>query len=113
MGKFVLCWIKSNGVISCGATSVTFSGQRNLHIVMTVSTGDYARLYINGVLAGATAAVVSPLPPATAFYIGKSFESGNAGLIGSVNELRIWGGALSDADITTHYSQGPGDRTKK
>ena len=110
-GNFLVQWIAGNGASSYGATSVVFSGQTNMHVVMTVSAGDYARLYINGVLAGITTAVVSPLPPATVFYIGKSFVSGHAGLVGLVDEFRIWGGILSATDVATRFSQGQSEFT--
>ena len=105
---FNIYWLNSSGTSFCGPTGVGFNNQLNLHVVMTLSAGDYARLYINGVLAGTTPLTINPLPPATAFLIGKSFDSANSGLIGSVNEFRIWGGALSATDIATRYSQGPG-----
>ena len=75
---------------------------------MTISAGSNAKLYINGVLQGSIPAIVTTIPPPSAFYIGKSFD-GSRGLIGSVNEFRIWGGALSATDIATRYSQGPGE----
>ena len=107
MKSFVLVWINSNGVKSAYYSSTPFNSQTNLHLVVTLSAGDYARLYINGVLQGSTPAVVSLIPPPTVFYIGKSFD-GQPGLIGSVNEFRIWAGALSATDIAARYSQGPG-----
>ena len=88
-------------------SSVPFDSQTNLHVVMTVSEGAYASVYTNGVLQGATPVAVNRIPPPNAFFIGKSSVS-DPGLIGSVNEFRIWGGALSAADIATRYSQGPG-----
>ena len=39
------------------------------------------------------------------FYIGKSLDS-NVGLIGLVDEIRIWSGALDAATINTHYNSG-------
>ena len=105
--KFSLCWRDSTAT-QYAYSDVAFNSQSNFHVVMTISIGDYARLYINGVLQTTTAAVVSSIPPPTVFYIGKSFKA-DTGLVGSVNEFRIWGGALSATDIATRYSQGPGD----
>jgi len=39
------------------------------------------------------------------FYIGKSL-GGDVGLIGSVDEIRIWSGALDDVTILAHYNSG-------
>ena len=108
-GNFLISWLDSAWSYHIGTTGVGFNSQTNLHLVMTVSAGDYARLYINGTLAGFTPSTVNPLPPATAFYLGKSFVSTDSGLIGSVNEFRIWGGALSATDISARYYQGPGE----
>ena len=91
-------------------SSVLFDGQTNVHLVMTISAGSNAKLYINGLLQGSIPAIVTTIPPPSTFYLGKSFD-GATGLIGSVNEFRIWGGALSAADIATRYSQGPGENT--
>ena len=101
-------WFVGNSVGSFFATTVLFNNQTSLHLVMTVSAGANAKLYINGVLSGITSAVVNPIPQPNSFYIGKSFD-GAPGLIGSVNEFRIWGGVLSATDIATRYSQGPGE----
>ena len=105
---FELLWVSSNGTQYPSLSSASFDSQSNIHLVVTVSAGDYARLYINGVLKGMTSAVVNQIPPPTSFYIGKSFEIAPL-LIGSVDEFRIWGGALSATDIATRYSQGPGE----
>ena len=89
-------------------SAVLFDSQTDLHLVVTLSAGDYARYYVNGTLLGIASAVVSSIPPPDVFYIGKSLSL-EPGLIGSVNEFRIWGGALSATDIATRYSHGPGE----
>ena len=103
-----LAWLNSNGDQFFSLSSVQFDRQVNMHVVLTMSTGDYARLYINGVLQESTPAVVSPIPPPTVFYIGKSFVSTDPRFVGSVSEFRVWGGALSATDIAARYFQGPG-----
>ena len=106
---FLLVWCGSAAVENGKVyTSMPFNSQMNLHVVVTMSSGDVGRLYINGVYKGSTPAVVTTIPSPTVFYVGKSFD-GQPGLIGSVNEFRIWGGALSATDIATRYSQGPGE----
>ena len=105
---FDFTWFVGNSVGTFFSTSVLFNSQTSLHLVATLSAGGYARLYINGALEGTTSAVVNPIPQPNIFYIGKSFD-GTSGLIGLVNEFRIWGGVLSATDIATRYSQGPGE----
>ena len=104
----VLSWYNSAGTQSGFISSAPFDSQTSLHVVVTISAGDNARLYINRVLQGTTPAVVNSIPLPSVFYISKSFD-GNPGLVGSVNEFRIWGGVLSATDIATRYSQGPGE----
>ena len=107
LDTFQLSWFNSAGVQSYYISSALVDSQKNVHVLVTVSAGDFARLYINGVLQGSTPVVVTAIPPPSVFYIGRSFDV-NPGLIGSVNEFRVWGGALSATDIATRYSQGPG-----
>ena len=109
--SFGALWLDSTGssVWNSSTSSILFDSQMNVHVVMTFDTRGYASLYINGTLQASTPAVVAnPIPVPTVFYIGKAFDV-EPGLIGSVNEFRIWGGALSASDITTRYSQGPGE----
>ena len=106
--SFDLFWASSAGFLSKFKNFSPFDSQTNVHVVMTVSSGGYARLYINRVLVVKTPAVLNSIPPAVVFYVSKSF-GGTPGLVGSVIEFRIWGGALSATDIATRYSQGPGE----
>ena len=104
---FKLSWVDGAGSELPFISAAPFNSQKNVHVVMTVSTGDYARLYIHGVLKGTTPAVVNPIPPPNVFYISNAFDT-SPGLKGSVNEFRIWGGTLSATDIATRNSHGPG-----
>ena len=106
--SFGAVWLDSSSVWNSSTSSTLFDSQTNVHVVMTFDTRGYASLYINGTLQASTPAVVAnPIPVPTVFYIGKAFDV-EPGLIGSVNEFRIWGGALSATDIATRFSQGPG-----
>ena len=107
-GKCRLTWFNLTGESNC-FSSASFDNQVNMHVVITASVGDYARLYVNGLLKGSTPGVVTQMPPSSTFYIGKSFSPYDPGLIGSVNEFRIWDGAMSAADIASRYSRGPGE----
>ena len=109
-GFVYFTWCRAVTCCSCNdqVTTIPFNSQTNMHVVVTVARGDYARLYINGALAATTPVVVDPLPPATVFRAGINME-GTAPLSGSLDELRIWGGALSASDVAMRYSQGPGE----
>ena len=74
---------------------------------MTVSAGSIAQLYMNGVLAAETSLAIDSLPPADVFFIGKSLNDTDVGFNGSVNEFRIWGGILSQENVTQNYEDGP------
>ena len=106
--SFALMWQDVFSTWNTFTSSVQFDSQTNVHVVVTAYAFGYASLYINGILQGSIPVVSNPIPMSTIFYIGKSFDS-TAGFIGSVNEFRIWGGALSATDIATRYSQGPGE----
>ena len=107
LNNFDLGWWYFSGKHAIASTATSFSGQTNMHMVVTVTQGGYARIYLNGILAGTTTSVINPLPPAKVFVLGSFF---NANFVGSVDEFRIWGGVLSPADITARYRQGPGKR---
>lgn len=84
---------------------VVFNSQIDLYVAITCSAGNNSLMYLNGTFAN-TSNTPSPLQPQY-FYIGKSLYSDDSGLIGSVNEFRIWGGILSPSQILTHFQQGP------
>ena len=90
--------------------SFPFDGQTNIHVVLTVTIGDFARLYLNGVLyATSTSAITSALG---FFNQNKQISIGcvafsSLGFVGSMSEFRVWQGALQQADITAHFSAGP------
>ena len=96
-----------SGAPVCGPVSSThaFDGQTGMHVVLTVAAGSL-KLYVNGMLAGSSSCAGSALPPVNYFYSGSS-PAGT--LVGSVNEFRVWTGALSAVDVAAHYSQGPGE----
>ena len=52
-----LIWFDIAGSEFACISSAPFDSQTSLHVVVTVSAGDYAKLYINGVLKGTTPAV--------------------------------------------------------
>ena len=87
-----------------------FDNQNNIHIVLTVTIGDYVRIYINSVLYATSTSVVTAT---MVFYnkikyvtIGDSTGQ-SLSFQGSVREFRIWDGALQQSDVTAIYSAGP------
>ena len=110
---YVTWWDTSVGLYPYTESSISFDNQASLHIVLTVTGGTLARLYINGALAATLDAGYFPqpsFPRADTFGIGKGFDSISVTptLIGSVDEVRVWGGVLSAAEVSTRYSQGSG-----
>ena len=89
------------------SSSVSFNSQTNLHVVVTVSEGEPTKMYINGVLQCTIGHIFSQIPSPNYFYIGRSiYLSSHDGLIGSVDQLLVWGGALSADDVASLYLQG-------
>ena len=78
------------------------------HIVVTLTNNGYQELYVNGT-GPFTSAFQAPLPAPNVFWMGRSF-AGDSALVGTLSELRIWGGVLSQADVTTNFAFGPGER---
>jgi hypothetical protein len=66
-------------------------------------------LYTNGVLAGSASLNGKRLSGLRDLHtwLGRSLYSGDAGLSGSIDEFRIYSGALSPAQITADFTAGP------
>jgi hypothetical protein len=80
----------------------------NLRIV-GVYTDNGMQLYFNGALVGQNPA---PSLPVTAnvdtnSFIGKSMFNADPYLSGTVDEFRIYQGALTPAEVANHYASGP------
>ncbi len=88
------------------------------HVVMVYdAVGGWIEYYIDGALAGSgvTGRAVEPLPLSVLqtnnMYLGRSQWSGDAYLLGSIDELRIWNRALSGAEAMANQQSGPGQAT--
>ena len=88
-----------------GASTATMDGETNMHLVLTVTQGDYLRLYKNGVLISTSTAVYATFPTGK-FIIGSGGTY--AGVLGSVDEIRIYGRALTPTEILSSYYNGKG-----
>ncbi|HEX5219211.1 MAG TPA: LamG domain-containing protein [Verrucomicrobiae bacterium] len=83
--------------------------QTNLHVacVLDPSSG-FMGIYTNGALAAARNDLKSLASVHTNyFFLGKSLFAGDAPLNGSIDEFRIYNGALNAADIATSFKSGP------
>jgi alpha-L-arabinofuranosidase len=91
-------------------SGVDFSFQTNFHLVAVYAplAGSLA-LYTNGVLSGINNSVTVPLSSVTDVYslIGKSLYSGDPYPSLSVNEFRIYNGALYASDVAATQVLGP------
>jgi hypothetical protein len=83
------------------------------HVVYTLdSATGKARIYINGVLApGAYSDAITVTPASlgvtTNNYLFRSEFATDRMLDGSVNEFRIWNGALNQLQVAANYQNGP------
>lgn len=90
------------------ALSTNLDNVSNIQIV-GVYTDQHMDLYFNGALVGQN---LSVNPPVTTdvdvnSFIGKSMFNADPYLTGSVDEFRIYEGALSAAEVASHYAAGP------
>ena len=72
-------------------------------IVATYGASTGMKLYVNGTLMDSDATTFT-ISPVFALKVGE--YSGNNNLLGTVDELAVWGSELSAADITTLYNNG-------
>ena len=107
-------------------TTTTFNAQSNAHIAVVFSQGavsatgakngveslassssNQMSVYVNGVLRGSGTSTSVSLPDGTnGGFLGKSFSPGSTGLIGVIDELRVWSGPLTGDNVATSYSSG-------
>jgi hypothetical protein len=112
-GGFVLVSVDLNAYMYSTpylGISKTFMGQTNLHVAIVLYNGGYGYVYFNGVLNATTATSGFYLPDGSSGeinYIGYSTDGASPGFAGSVNEFRVWNGALSPSTIAAHFSTGP------
>ncbi len=91
-------------------SGMDFSYHTNLHLTAIFNpAANYLGLYTNGVLAGVNTSVTTPLNAVSNVfsYIGRSLYSGDAYFNASLDEFRIYNGALQAGDIATAQLVGP------
>lgn len=81
----------------------------NLHVACVLDpAAGFMGIYTNGVLAASGKGLTSLSSVDTNFfYLGKSLFAGDAPLNGSIDEFRIYDGALGADAIATSFSKGP------
>ena len=107
-GYLNLQYNSPTGWVSNADTSFAFASLGYVHVVLVVPSGGYAQLYVNGNLASVALSTFT-LPSVekqTLFYIGKALTGWDVGLIGSVDELRIWSSALDATQVKASYTAG-------
>jgi hypothetical protein len=83
--------------------------QANLHVACVLdSRSGFMGIYTNGALAGSRTGLTSLASVDTnCFFLGRSLFAGDAPLNGSIDEFRIYKGALSATAIAASYTNGP------
>ena len=107
-GFFLLQYNSPTGWVSNADTSFAFASLGYVHVVLVVPSGGYAQLYVNGNLAliAPSTFTIPSVSQQTLFYIGKSLTAVDVGLVGSVDELRIWSSALDATQVKASYTAG-------
>ena len=88
--------------------------QTNLHVACVLDPASgFMGIYTNGTLASSRNDLKSLSDVHTNyFFLGKSLFAGDAPLNGSIDEFRIYSGALSEAAVATSYKNGPDAKVK-
>ncbi|HZR16605.1 MAG TPA: LamG-like jellyroll fold domain-containing protein [Verrucomicrobiae bacterium] len=84
--------------------------QTNVHIVVVADPpSGFLGIYTNGVLIGQSSQATTPLSPAPdqLSYVGKSIYPADPYLIGSIDEFRVYEGALTPDRIAVDLAAGP------
>jgi hypothetical protein len=92
------------------SSAVNWSGQTNVHIVAVYNPpANTLALYTNGVLAAINTAVTTPVSAVNNVYsyIGRSLYTTDPYAPLSVNEFRIYNGALSAQQVALDTASGP------
>lgn len=74
------------------------------HLVITYSYPGNVTFYKNGVFKGSV--VSCTLPNFIKNYIGRSTYDAPS-IVGSIDEIRLWGGILSETSVNNHFLLGP------
>jgi hypothetical protein len=110
-GKFVLGSYDLNNayVAVTDSTNRAFNGQSNLHVVLVLYNGGRSYVYFNGALAGRSTYgfYVASGTSGELNYVGFGTDMSTSGFSGSVDEFRVWSGALHPNTIAAHYAAGP------
>jgi len=85
-------------------TGILVPGMQNIHLVLVLYNNAPATLYVNNVAFHHTVNV--PILDSSGFYLGYAFDN-NGVFSGSFDEFRIWSGALSAVDVSSHFYFGP------
>jgi hypothetical protein len=91
-------------------SGMDFSFHTNLHVTAIYNpSASYMAIYTNGVMAGASTAVTTPMNAVSNVfsYIGRSLYSGDAYFNVSLDEFRVYNGVMQPADIATAQLAGP------
>ena len=95
-------------IVDNNIATLDSTGVRHVVSVFDPTTLQIGAIYLDGVLAS-SAQFTKPLTAVidTHDFVGRSMYTGDSFLFGSVDEFRIYYGALSASQIATNFSAGP------
>jgi hypothetical protein len=111
------CSISQSDVLGTGMeTGVMFDGLTNAYIAVVFNIPlAYMKIWVNGVRRAYASIAVVTMPGTVAgdiFSLGTN-PVNDPSLIGSINELRVWKGDLSEFRVACHSSLGPNELLSK
>jgi hypothetical protein len=106
-------YISADGSVAMSTYFYSYSVSTAMHIVVVLvnsgltSSGIYINGNFNSQFTILDTMFVSSGSAGGFNLIGAGTDPSQPALIGSVDEFRVWSGALSQQDITAHYAMGP------
>ena len=106
-GPYALFWLGGSNMrsVNAGGQSIVDGNWHNL--VCVFKSGDYVRMYIDGIQVGNTSVTETTLDSSTAdFIISTNGYGGTVGVDGNVSNVSVFNEALTSTEVMKLYSNG-------
>ena len=108
LGPYVYFWTDGGTIVTTNAGTPNVLVDGNWHnLVCMFKSGDYVRMYIDGVQVGNTSVTQTTLDSSTAdFIISTDGNNGTVGVDGNVSNVSVFNEALTSTEVMKLYSNG-------